>query len=221
MSACSTYTRRLVGKVLDWVVPPTCLGCDAVGFHFFCPDCARTLPPPLGPRTIDEVPLLSAYPYGSPVAVAVQRLKYQGRPELAVPLGRLLATRLGAEHHPRVQLIVPVPLHPRRLAERGYNQSGLLGRELGRQLGVRSETRALVRTRDTLQQAGLHPEARRENVRGSFAVRQPELVREQRVLVVDDVVTTGSTASACADALRMAGASVVGIASVCAVVVPA
>lgn len=104
------------------------------------------------------------------------------------------------------ELIVPVPLHYTRLVARGFNQSGWLAQEVGRVTGRRVCVDALKRTRRTPSQAGLSNRARRRNVTGAFGVRRPKLVAGKRVLLVDDVLTTGATLNACVRALRRAGA---------------
>ena len=131
-------------------------------------------------------------------------LKYRGIRALAPDMGELLArhmesVRLGAD------LIVPVPLHRRRERERGYNQAALLARDLSRRTGL-PVAPALRRTRDTPPQvATVGPEERRANIEGAFECVAD--VRGRRVLLVDDVVTTGSTMGACATPLKAAGAS--------------
>jgi ComF family protein len=139
-----------------------------------------------------------------PLAVAVQRLKYAQRRALADALGQLLA-----ERYPfgRDALVVPVPLHITRLRERGFNQAVLLARRLGRARGLAVASRALVRTRATHGQPGLGAAARRQNLDGAFALRPGAAVAGRDVVLIDDVLTTGSTADACATVLRAAGAA--------------
>jgi len=108
---------------------------------------------------------------------------------------------------PKGALIVPVPLHPRRRRERGFNQSELIARELARRADTSVAPDALVRRQDTAPQTGLSAASRRANVRGAFAVRQRARVSGRTVVLVDDVFTTGATAHACARALREAGAA--------------
>jgi ComF family protein len=173
------------------------------------------MPPELGGSlSVDGVPLLGAFPYAPPVSEAVKRLKYGGRTDLVPRLGRLMAARVTGDVAPN--LVVPVPLHRRRLAGRGFNQSALLARAVARELGAACEPRALLRTKDTRQQAGQDRAGRLENLHGAFQARRPAALAFRRVLLVDDVVTTGATVRGCIDVLRRAGADVVGVSSLCA-----
>jgi ComF family protein len=115
-------------------------------------------------------------------------------------------------------VLVPVPLHPRRLRERGFNQSALLAHEIARRAGKAACPDALVRRRDTVPQAGLSAAARRRNVREAFAVNHKASVAARTVTLVDDVVTTGATALACARRLEEAGAREIRLLTVARVV---
>jgi ComF family protein len=115
-------------------------------------------------------------------------------------------------------VLVPVPLHPRRLRDRGFNQASLIAREIGRRMGRPLVEGALVRRRETMPQTGLSAAARRRNVEDAFAVRRRGLVAGHVVTLVDDVLTTGATARACARALRAAGAREVRILALARVV---
>jgi ComF family protein len=161
-------------------------------------------------------------PYRDGMREAIHALKYGRRPVLATPLGRLLAA-VGPEVAP-VALrdwtdgLVPVPLHPARHAERGFNQAELLAVPCAARWRCRLVTRALVRVRATVPQADLDADARRANVRDAFAVVRPAEVRDRRLLLVDDVLTTGATVAAAARALRAAGAAAVGVLTLARVV---
>lgn len=147
--------------------------------------------------------------------MAIHELKYRGRRRVAARLARMLLEDEGVwELLAGSDVLVPVPLHPRRLRERGFNQSTLLAAELGRRTGCPSGEGALVRRRDTSAQAGLSASARRRNVRDAFAVRRRGLVAGRVVTLVDDVLTTGATAHACARALKTGGAAEVRLLSV-------
>jgi ComF family protein len=130
---------------------------------------------------------------------------------LARVLGELTARAIPREH--RFDLIVPMPLHWRKRWSRGYNQSELLAKEIARRWGV-PVANIVQRVKATAPQAGLSNSKRRLNVRAAFRIRKGSNIKGLRVLLIDDVVTTGSTASACASVLKRAGASHVAVAAV-------
>lgn len=186
--------------LLDLVAPRRCAACDEAldpEERAFCAGCGVLLDP--GERIGSG---MSAYVYGGPMAEAVRRLKYGRRTELAPVLGAMLAAR-AIELAGEVDAVVPVPLHASRLRRRGFNQAALLARPVARALGAPLVTSELRRLRDTPPQAGLDAGSRVRNVRGAFvALRAPGA----RVLLVDDVRTTGATLAECAEALTIAGA---------------
>ena len=153
------------------------------------------------------VPLVAPFAYGAPLTGALHALKYSGRADLAKPLARLIAPHI-AEHASSWDALVPVPLHPLRLAERGYNQAALLARGCAAGTPLRVLPLALTRTRHAARQVGQSRGERLINAQGAFCVREPRALAGKRVALVDDVVTTGATAMACADALRTVGADV-------------
>lgn len=149
----------------------------------------------------------SAAPYRGRIEEMVKALKYGGRLSLAAPLGGLLAE--AAREQPSADIIAPVPLHPRRLAERGFNQALLLCRELARRANMRATLAPalLRRIRYTRPQVELSGAERAANVRGAFAVSGGFNLKGQRILLVDDVRTTGATLAECAAMLLAAGAA--------------
>jgi ComF family protein len=137
--------------------------------------------------------------------------KYGRVKPLAGPLGELLAAALPREEP--FDAVVPVPLHWRRQWQRGFNQSELLARAIARRSGI-PVVRALRRVRPTLTQAGLSNTDRRRNVAAAFRCRGARRVEGRRILLIDDVMTTGATAAACALALKRAGARKVALLTV-------
>jgi ComF family protein len=135
---------------------------------------------------------------------AIQLLKYQGKVALAASLGDLMAQSCPRELS--VDLLMPVPLHPDRLREREFNQALLLADRLNRRLRLPLVHDNLIRLRRTPPQTTLRRSARRKNLRRSFTVLRPESIEDRRILLVDDVMTTGTTVNECAKALRKAGA---------------
>jgi competence protein ComFC len=143
--------------------------------------------------------------FAGPLREGIHRFKYEGERSLAGPLAELLLPTARSLPWP-VDVIVPAPLYPARERQRGYNQSALLAERLAKALKTPLDSRAIHRERDTRPQMGLTAPERRTNVAGAFAGR-PGSLEGQRVLLFDDVCTTGSTLEACAQAARQAGAA--------------
>ena len=226
--------RDMIAKLLDSVFPRCCPACDvrlAAPQASFCELCAvGCLGPEPGcdvcglPMAADPAsqrcggclvkrPMLRrtrwAAEYGGAVQTAIQRFKYRRRTDV---LDGLLS--LGLPDTALVDVVMPVPLHWRRRLVRGFNQAALIARRVGSRQRVPVDCSALSRFRATLPQARLSEAGRAENVRGAFRVDAPGRVRGRRVLLVDDVVTTGATANECARVLKQAGATSVDLWSI-------
>lgn len=205
---------------IEQAFPPRCLLCQAQDGPLcqacltnlpwqpvaHCPVCA--LPVPGGEicgHCIKEPPAFSRaqalFNYGFPVDRLIQRLKYQEHLALAPLLGTLLAQHLPVE---LPDLWLPMPLHARRLQERGFNQAVEIARELSAKTGVPMQAAWATRERDTPPQAGLKRDARKKNVRGAFQCSRK--VAGLHAGIVDDVMTTGSTLDELAKTLKAAGA---------------
>jgi ComF family protein len=197
---------HLVGEL---VAPSRCAACDELVAPrlLFCAACAPSvMSAGVQPTAQDAV-----FEYGGAVATAIVRFKYAGRSDLAARFAEVMAARREDGRGTReeagdVELVVPVPLHPQRLVERGFDQAALLAMPVARRRGIRCAPRALIRTRPTPPQASLDRAARSANVADAFLCPVPEKVRGRSVLLVDDVRTTGATLASCVDVLRRAGA---------------
>ena len=217
---------RVLTALLDLLFPPRCVGCGRSGV-WLCASCQAAVPrlePPLCPRCGEPLSpggrcprggqhplrlegLRSAAWYDGPLRVAIHHHKYRGLRALTGPLAAILA-EAWRRAPPPVDLLVPVPLHPRRVRERGFNQAALLARHLSRETGLRLDERSLCRARYTAPQVSLSAPERRANVEGAF-VCQGTALAGRRVCLIDDLCTTGATLEACAAALRQAGAGAV------------
>jgi len=224
--------RHFGRALLDTLYPPLCLNCEAAvaDADALCGTCFKELRPitaPLCPRlglpfqaslgadalsaeAIADPPPFerarSAVIYNDVARAIVSRLKYGDRPELARFCARLMAGA-GAELWEGSPVLVPVPLHPLRQIGRRYNQSAELARKLGHFAGLKVEPTLVRRVKRTRQQVGLSAEQRVRNVAGAFAAHPESLARNgvRRVVIVDDVITTGSTIKAMTRALKKAG----------------
>ncbi len=155
--------------------------------------------------------------YGDSMRLAIHALKYEGMQSAGAPLGKLLAQailQLAEDDAPQQMLVVPVPLHQARSRVRGFNQARLLAGQAIRHLRrihpewqLQLSSASLVRQRETEAQAGLTPRQRRLNVKGAFIVSDAARVRGRHILLVDDILTSGSTARACSQTLLDAGAA--------------
>jgi len=152
----------------------------------------------------------AAWVYEERAALAVHALKFHGRPRVSSSLGRWIANALPSAYRP--DLVLGVPLHPARRRERGYDQAGRLAEATALALGCPRLEGALQRVRPTRPQARLGPRARRVNLAGAFQVTEPTALEGRTVLVVDDVITTGSTMEACLAVLAACGARATGAA---------
>ncbi len=219
--------KSITQRLLDLIFPPQCILCKRGG-STLCSTCQLTLhPTPVARcqhchtvlqakdicRQCQQHPLLlsglRAFSiYQGPLRTCIHALKYEGNRRLAEPLGQLLAETY-TNSKLQADVLLPVPLHPERLRERGYNQSALLARTCAIQLGIPYREDLLIRQRATTPQVGLSFQERLRNVSGAF---QPALAfttgafARRRILIIDDVCTTGATIEACAAPLFAAGA---------------
>jgi ComF family protein len=232
LGVCRSAWHQATRMALDIALPTLCVACrEPVNGEGVCANCWAKLSfiaPPLCPRlgipfvydpgpgllsmeAISDPPAYgrarAAVRYDEVARTLVHALKYQDRTDLAPAMGRWMA-RAGHELIEQTDALIPVPLHWRRGWSRRYNQSGALARVIERQTGVRLLSEVLRRVRPTLQQIGLSRAQRASNVQGAFKVaaeRQSE-IQGRRVVLIDDVLTSGATVDACARALLRAKA---------------
>jgi ComF family protein len=230
-------------RVLDFALPPRCAGCGAImaEVHTFCPECWKQLdflgaggcetcglPLELAGSSVcagclAQPPRIArtraAVAYGELSRGLAIRLKYGRKVAVAKTMARYMAALVGDGDSSR--MLIPVPLHRTRLWVRGFNQSQLVASELSRRLRIPAHPFALRRIRRTPPLKGMSALQRRKAVAGAFKVRDKSVVAGKTVILVDDVLTTGSTAEACARTLKRAGAVRVELVSWARVVRPA
>jgi ComF family protein len=228
-------------QVLDFALPPRCAGCGAIvdEVHSFCPPCwtqvqflgengCSTCGMPLEATDAELCGVCIARPpriHRTRSAVAYDdlsrsialRLKYGRKVALARTMARYMAPLIRGAEEP---LLVPVPLHRSRLWQRGFNQSALIASELAKATGHRSDPHLLRRVKRTPALKGMSLRQRRKVVAGAFEVNPSAELEGRTVVLIDDVLTTGSTANACARALRQAGASRIELVSWARVIKP-
>jgi ComF family protein len=231
-----TQLRRIGRGLVDAVLPPRCLACGEIveepealcgrcwgGVTFFappwCAGCGLPFAHPMGEdavcadcarekRAWDRARAVLRYDKNS--RPLILGLKHADHTHVAGAFGRWMQ-RAGGEVLGAAELLVPVPLHWTRLFRRRYNQAALLASAIRRAGGPPVAADCLVRRRKTPSQGHLGPLARARNVQGAFAVRRPAAVAGRRLVIIDDVMTTGATVDECARVLKRAGAASVGV----------
>ncbi len=218
--------RDIVSGVLEFTYPISCLKCKRLTNTFICDECLSHVelitPPICGKcgkpsehrlchacrnREFHFERVRSSGPFQGILREAIHALKYNNLQLASTPLVKLLTqTYPTSGLGKNFDLIVPVPIHRSRMFDRGFNQSELLARGLANHLGIQLETRVLYKAINTPHQVDLTPELRMINVRGSFGINNPEKILAKRILVIDDVVTTGATLDEAARVLIYAGA---------------
>ena len=220
-----TLITKISQSVLDIFLPPSCFNCGSEG-NWLCQSCydqvafitsdicSRCGTPTnnnsLACEQCDNNPLhdidgirVASYFEDNPIRVGIHRLKYRNHKAVASSLSQILAEAY-AKYQLTCDVVVPVPLHPSRYKERGYNQSELLTKPLGELLNLPVNTRTLHRTQKTKSQMTLGANERRKNVANAFECTDSQL-SSLSVLLIDDVCTTGSTLDSCAVALKETG----------------
>jgi ComF family protein len=246
--AGAVLLRPVLTRLADLLLPPVCIACRRrilshgllcgtcfASIDFIAPPLCASLGVPLpyeaGEGTLCAAAIASPPVYDRARAAArysdtmrelIQSFKYRDRHE-GLPLFARWLTKAGAELLADADLIVPVPLYPSRLWWRRFNQSAMLAHAVGRLAGVPVDCAVLKRVKRTASQVGLSAEQRRRNVRGAFKVDRAHAasVRDKKLVVIDDVITTGATAESCARALKRAKAARVDVLVLARAVEPA
>lgn len=208
--ALKSFVTQTTTLAVDLLFPPRCAGCGQIDTAW-CSNCQAEL------NQSEFATELAVHPPLSGIAAsawhmgiireAVQALKYDNAQMVAKPLGQRLAVCLEQQYW-SLDIIIPVPLHAKRLSERGYNQARLLAEQVAMMTGISCQPDALQRIRETQSQVTISGAERLTNINGAFEA-QSSIVNGRAILIIDDVYTTGSTLSACGEALMKAGAECV------------
>jgi ComF family protein len=214
----------IIEYFLRIVFPPRCVCCDCVlavnTQKYVCDDCEKSIPyinrhhfdNPAG-KSISNI--YCAFDYEKGIRKAIHHLKFNDRPgnakilvDMSYPLVEDYLVGVSAQFKPKnkYDIVIPVPVHSKRRRERGYNQSELIARSLSNKLNIPVILGTLVKRKNTPPQSSLAKDERYRNLEGAFHVKKPYLIEGKRVLLVDDVITTGSTLEECGKVLLQAGA---------------
>jgi len=233
LESCKNDFIKLLSDFCDFFFPRFCVSCFEKlpqDNKILCVNCFKNLIPITEPKcgicgdiltkkrlkdrcpSCPEPPIYflfaeSVFFYNDIISPVIRGIKYSGRRDAAELCGKLMMSYYWESlKDTKIDLIVPVPLHRIRLIRRGYNQAELLAQEISKLAGIPLASKILIRTRSTIKQSLLTPEKRKENVKNAFAVIYPEKIAGKRILLIDDIITTGSTANECARTLIAFGA---------------
>ncbi len=211
-----TNLAPYIDAFLNFIYPPHCLMCNCrleAGKKLTCETCWQNLPrieqnDSHGEKTIqDSFSVISVWEYSDEVQKIIHEMKYFRKTFFGSAVGDEMAKLVSASNEfSTADYVIPVPLHNTRLRERGFNQSLLLANRIAKRLNIPCEPGILNRVRYTKSQSKLSAEERIKNVQGAFKVQDARIVKNKVLILVDDVLTTGSTLNACALSLKEAGA---------------
>ncbi len=216
--------RRSIWKIIDWFYPPNCIECGCEGYAI-CPKCLNESVPIIDSfcsicgKPVDDLcgcslckknvfrftSARAAFLYTGAIRTAIKKLKYAQHLGLSELFANYLLSVYSRERW-EVDLVTAVPLYKKRFAARGFNQSEWIAKPLAKAIGKPFSSGAIQKTIHTTPQVGLNQNERKNNLRNAFQA-EPVIVRNKKVLIVDDVMTTGSTFNECASALLQGGAS--------------
>ena len=218
---------KYIHHFIELIYPNNCYACGAAlqkGEEIICTKCLYNLPKTHYHKTPEQNPVaelfygLTSIKYatayyvfdkGSIYRPLIHHLKYKNAPEIGVGMGKYFGGELNGSAFDEIDLLVPVPLHPAKKRIRGYNQSDAIVAGMSESTGIEADYKSLIRHVFTETQTKKNLTERRENVKSVFAVKNPEAFKGKHVLIIDDVVTTGSTLVACADEiLKIPGTTV-------------
>lgn len=214
----------LMSLILDLLFPKYCVGCKKIG-SYLCPNCEEKLElisvqncPVCGHKSLTGIThpscknknsldgATSIFNYKFPIKEAIHQIKYRFVKD-QIQLFTSLVLKYLPQSFPNFDLIIPIPLHPKKLKERGFNQSEEIAKILSQNLTIPFLANTLVRTKYTKPQFNLKSQERLENIKNAFAVKNPQKLINKKILLIDDVATTYSTLNEAANILKKSGAA--------------
>lgn len=212
----------LMSLILDLLFPKLCVGCKKIG-TYLCPSCEKKIEfiaiqncPVCSHKsvtgethkfcknkfTLDGSTAITRYKY--PIRQAVHQIKYRLVKDEIKTFGDLMVSHL-PNNFPNFDIIIPIPLHPNKLKDRGFNQAEELAKIISLKLNIPITTKVLLRTKFTQPQFNLKEEERKKNIKGAFVCKSQELIKDKRILLIDDLATTFSTVNEAANVLKRSG----------------
>jgi ComF family protein len=194
---------RSIQKIFHFLFPNSCIFCleNRLTSTIICPECEKILPcnPNLIAHGFEN--LVAPFSYQEPIKKLITDLKFNGQLKYAQLLGELLTQKIIQSKNPLPTLIIPVPLHPKRLRERGFNQAIEIAKVVGKKLHIPVDTESLIRTKNTKAQSDLKSQDRQKNVEHAFLLNKK--IKGEHFAILDDVFTTGATIRSCIQAIGL------------------
>ncbi len=197
------YILKIFSYLSDYIFPASCIICSEYldDDIYVCNKCLSGLPL----NRNESRSHLSVFDYGRNIRILIHELKYNHRPDIGIILGKEAGRRLKDFLDPDISVLVPVPLHKKRMAKRGYNQAEMIGRGISEILNIPLKTEILKRRKNNVSQTTLNAQRRSENVKGIFSAETQGLEKDKLILMIDDVITTGATTKEACSALKKSG----------------
>ncbi|HAQ62510.1 TPA: ComF family protein [Candidatus Delongbacteria bacterium] len=199
----SAYIKNAIKCLTDLFFPPSCMICGEYLDHemYICQDCLKNLEL----HKNESKTSLSVFAYNESIKLLIHELKYNNRPEIGYILGKEMGKRLKEYLITENAVLIPVPLHKKRLRKRGYNQSEKICEGFSEVSGIKINKELLFRRINNISQTKLNALSRADNVKGIFSFSESELDKETHIILVDDLITTGATSKEASSVLKNNG----------------
>lgn len=201
---------QIINKVLDYIFPPSCGICEKLGEGYICKECYQAIEKYLYPN--NEKDIFYLLQYKEIIRQKIIEFKFNDKAYLHHMFCEILMkNQFACEFIKNYDIIIPVPMFQHKKAKRGYNQSELIAKKIAHKLSIPMSTKVLIKQKDTPMQSSLGKEERIKNVQNVYKIEHSEKIIGKKVLLVDDIYTTGATTKECKKMLELAGSKKVGI----------